>query len=579
MSIARAQFQLPYRSRNVLDVGGFYYFGPYMAGSDMQPIAFDRVLPSPIDGQLNDFTPLSLPGINTTVGFSSTSAYYNGGNTSCQASFKDGGMDSIFESQSGATTGRKFVITPGAVIAEIKSNNELEAKVDFRSELRRGGIAEHMEFAEFIDENLDYMFFIFYSRYGDNNLGQASRLTIFRVDKVTFTPYAMTPISDRYQYGNPGQSNINKAPRYLGKLADGKHLFIIYGTKTFSNWYSGMWYIVLDTNVTNGAVEFSSTSNGEDRSNSIYPFCVPSNMVADGNKLGSWYMATFNADDDVTIVRRTVPETFVGAVEQVPVAASGDYTACTITGMATGEVLPTPGTDITDSGNYGQASMWTVVDGTRTFLVYYIHNGGNAQSENSPITPVSRHDMYVFEIDPLDSSNLIFIDRLQDAFGYSQQLPSFVRSADRKTIIVCNTNGFGILSWSSAAKSYVASPFRGVTGVNRVSFDDKSQIWIETTAGGVYVFNPDLSASVVVEFENNATSVLYSGAPITMDTYINVYTFVGNRVSRSVRLVAEGCVFIDGTSTKDIVTNGNGDTVEAIVINGQGNTTVNAYLI
>lgn len=576
MSNARAQFKLPYNCRNVIDTKDFYYFGPYMAGRDMKPIAFDRVLPQDILQDTSHYSPLTLSGTGVNLAYSHP--YIERSVNAAQSLFSDSGINTVFKSQSGLTSGRSFVVAHKGQFCEIKENGELENVGDINID---GGIDTYLDFSEIIDENLDYMFVVSYSRrsYYNDDREVSQRIHIAAVSKSTFTASIRTDPSDDYNDSYQGRSHYNKGVRYLGKMDDGKHLFVVYRTKNISNYADGTWYMVLDTSSGSGSIDYSDALDNQ-FSNNICS--VPSNLLksrATEGVLGSWFFALPNAVDDVTFIRREVDSVFASGVPKIPSAEGNpQYTVCTLSNMPEGVSITTPAT--TDNSSIeAQISMWTVEDNGKEYLIYYGHNGGDSNAEDSQYTPASRHTMFVFEIDPLDSSNLIYRNHIPNAFDYSQQLPGFCLSVDRKTVIVCNTKGFGILSWSSDAQSYVVSPWRSVPGIERLTFDESSQIWVEDSSHSVYVFNPDLSASVIVQFENGVQSMLYSGEPLTVNALINVYSFVGDRIARNVRLHAKGCTFDDGTTTKDITTLADGDTYQPLIINGQGNVTVDAFLI
>lgn len=571
MAIARAQYKLPSNARNIHDIGDFYYFGPYLAGRDMKPVAFDRTVPSSVLGYQNSFVPFNLSGNGVQVSLSTTAFDY--GINGSQSLFREGTFETVFTSASGSTIGRNFTITHNGAFSEIKPNGELEQRAVVASVLE-STTGQYIEFATIIDENIDYFFVVGYSRYTNTNTAAGARIFIVRVAKLNFALSLMTSASFDYSNNTAGTSHYNKAVRYIGRMADGKHLFVVYHTRLYGN-INSMWYMVLDTNGTSGSVTYSTGVNS-DNAGTFYPSLIPSPLLPSSasGELGRWYRTKITGTDACTIQWRSVPEVMAGAVPTIPAGAN-----CTIVGMPEGVVLPTPGLNPSVSANVGQNSLWIVSDNGKNYLIYYNHNGGTAAYENSAQTPISRHVMFVFEINAADPSILTYVTHIADAFGYSQQLTGFCLNSDAKTLIVCNTNGFGILSWSTDAQSYAVSPWRSVVGVNRVTFDNNSQIWVENTFGEVFIFNPDLSSSVTVEFENNMTSVLYSGTTIGVNSIINVYNFVGVRMARNVRLNAKGCTFADGTTSKDITTLSTGDTIERIFITGQGNVTVDAFLI
>lgn len=573
MSIARSQFKLIPPYRNIIDIGDYYYFGPYLAGRDMRPLAFDRVLPTQFNSiAAHTSMMLNLSGAcsNHIVGATASNHTFSMQNVSAQ--FSNTLRDSVFSSKLGATNGKNYVVTQGCNISEVKSNGELEYKGNYGSAVN----GQILDFTTILDENNDNFFVAGYAKFSnqsDNTTG--TRLHIVRISKSSFTASLMTSNSSAWSATTPGMSNYSKSFRYFGKMTDGKHLFYVYRTRwDSSNGY--VWYFTLDVSTANGTIAYSTANNSEYHAN-IIPTAVPSQILATGvaGEMGYFFQPKYTALDAVSFIRRRVPDAFT-TVPAVP-STGTDHTVCTISDLPGGFTLMTPGTDITSYSNYGQGDCWVVKDGSTNYLVYYAHNGGSFDTESSVITPPSRHQLVVFEI---NGSDLIYRSHINNAFGYAQQLTGFLRNDDYKTIVVNNTSGFGILTWSSDAKGYNVSPWRGVSGVGRIAFDKNSQIWVEAnTTGEVFVFNPDLSASVVVNFAGGVESVTYTGTQIPIDAIINVYSFVGDRIAKTVRLVAKNCTFADGTTSKDITTSSSAPSTERILINGQGNVSVDAFIL
>lgn len=583
MTVARAQFRFPTNSRNIIDTGDFYYMGPYLAGKDMKPISFDRVLPN---GSLNAISvnqPLSLKGHCATLQTSTSGYIFSHAVAGAQAFFSDTPIDTVFSSTLGITAGKKYTIAHKGTVCEIKPNAELEDRGTLNASLSD---LNYIEFTYILAENTDAFFVVNYSRYAsDGSTNSSDRISIIRINKADFTSTRLLGSSAQTSSSTNSTSNlIGRGIRYLGRQADGKYLFLLYRTHPINtSAITSNWYATLDISTSAGIIAQSATLTTDPVF--TYSSSIPTGLfpTATVGYMGNYYRARQDGNDDVKIVRRGVQSTFSTIPNYInsTAASNAEHKTCTITGMPNGVVLPTPGVSIIDGNNLGQISMWRVTDsGGKEYVAYFTHNGACQVSyESNPQTPISRSALFIFEVDAADDSNLIYRSHALNGFGYSQQIMTVLFSVDRKIALVANSSGFGLLSWSDDAKAYVASPWRPVANINRISFDQSSQIWVENTSGELFLFNPDLSASINVTFEEGATSILYSGTTVGINVNIGVFNFVGTRQARDVRLVAKGCTFTDGSTTKDITTATSADSIERVFISGQGNVSVDAFLL
>lgn len=590
MSLPKAQFKLPSNFRNIHKLDGYYYFGPYLAASDMSPIAFDRVAPA---GTVNNTIPFTMNG--TGCFLQNTNDTTRGSVSSIQSVFTDGQpVNPLFVSAQGATAGKTYVTTHNGLFCELLDTGELVEKTTVVSGVVQSSGSSDVMFI--FDENANYFFVYYYSRYQSDTgamdytttsnayVNNTNRFVFGRIDKTTMAFTAISNISNvatgaAYAFGG-GYPSHSKAAKYLGKMADGRHLFLHYPVARPGYFgHVSMGYMLFDPSSASGTLTYGA-NNGEDASTSVATTvrCVPTGIVPDAanpTDWGMWYQPWVDySSNTVSIFKRLVPTTF-GTLSAPPTRAVGG--ACTITGLPEGVTVMSPTTSVT-SGR-AQISTWTMTANGKTYLVTYGHTNELVANENSADTPHARHQLFVFEIDAVNGSNLIYKSHHEAAFGYSQQITGFVRALDFKTVVVANSRGFGILTWSDAVAGYLVSPWRDVPGLTRLHLDESNQIWAEDSAYSVFVFNPDVSSTVSVVFENNISTALYLGSAFSVNTVINVYNFVGERQARNIRVIARGCTFPDGSTSKDITTSATVDTIQSVIVSEAGSVSVDAYIL
>ena len=189
--------------------------------------------------------------------------------------------------------------------------------------------------------------------------------------------------------------------------------------------------------------------------------------------------------------------------------------------------------------------------------------------------PVSNHSLFVFQIDPTNSANLIYKSYIQSsAFGVNAPLFNINTSTDNTYIVLSNETQFVILTWNVSTESYSYSQTYTINeGIGRISMDTQNQLWIHSnTTQNMWVYSLTNSINTVITFSNNVTSVDYSGSNISQNVTVNCYNLIGTRQAHSVTLNVTGpAVFTStGTTTVNLTTLTTGDSIVNLTINGSG---------
>ena len=189
--------------------------------------------------------------------------------------------------------------------------------------------------------------------------------------------------------------------------------------------------------------------------------------------------------------------------------------------------------------------------------------------------PVSNHSLFVFQIDPTNSANLIYKSYIQSsAFGVNAPLFNINTSTDNTYIVLSNETQFVILTWNVSTESYSYSQTYTINeGIGRISMDTQNQLWIHSnTTQNMWVYSLTNSINTVITFSNNVTSVDYSGSNVSQNVTVNCYNLIGTRQAHSVTLNVTGpAVFTStGTTTVNLTTLTTGDSIVNLTINGSG---------
>lgn len=604
-SLPRAQYKLPSVLRNIVDLGDNYLFGGQLARRDMTPVGFDRANPCPVPFESSA---LSLKGAGGTIIRDSAKFLNIDQNmgvhlAGAQFLLGMGPAGGVFTSTSGPTAGQKFVMVTDSICQVTDAND-----VAFKSTIPRvaGNFYRQqdqwnfIEHAQIIAENAT-TFFVYvrmsvgYAASGatTTTTDLAQRMRILNVDKTTWAwsmfniwanHAALSQNSGQAAVANGGADAFmtNKAFRYLTTLGDGRLIFVVYPilwNSFLSISQHAIRYFAFDPQTG----QIAPTRFYQPTTTLRYTFGAPTGLLAKSpvglDVEGVYYLPdTIPADDTYQIRMMVLPKNLPAVLNTATYNPEVNMATCTITGLPAGLTLLAPG-DVDATTTRGQISSWLVKDGTDDFLVCYGHNNGILTRDTESYTPVARHQLVVFKIDATDPSKLTYVKHYSDAFGYGVILSQFTASADGKTLIVYNASGFGILTWNATTKGYTVSQYRGIpSGITRLHLDTSGQIWVEDVDCKVYVFNLDLSATVEVTYVGNPVSINYSGSTVEQDVDLNAYSFAGDRISRSMRVVLKGATFDDGTVQRTLVSSATAATRIKIFINGSGNVNVDAYL-
>lgn len=589
MSNLRAQFKLPDQLRSILEVNGFYYFGGYMARRDMTPVGFDRALPTVavnnnrIGFSMKGCGAVAHRGSDPESVFSAGSAFASSGLV---------GEDPVFESKSGPTVGQKFTAYAGRIY-QVLDSGELQERYQIQPD--NMVFSASYLYTHIVGETSEFLFVLYMTNdsYHVSYSQQRSRIT--RIHKTTGTVIAVPgaingtagsthpsydgSVAPTHQYSG---NMVNRAWSLLRRQDDGRQVYVSYTTNIHGVAASVgpnqpyVRYGVLDVDASrfDGSQSYKSEAAGRTYSG------IPSGLLEierpeELASAGVWYLPDPTAGTEYKIrmfdLPRNIPTTAaeVNAIRMVPVE-------CEVTGLPEGMSLANPVAHTASAR--AQISSWLLKDGNKNYLVTYAHSNARVADDSNAACPPSGHVLVVLEINPADPSKLSYVSHHADAFGYGVTLPQFVRSADARTLVVASATSFGILTWNSTARAYMASPIRGINGgINRMHLDSFGQVWVESTTGEVSVFNIALSATVQVSFRGNPSGLLYTGETIRQEALVDSFNFSGTRIARAVRLVAIGCTFEDGSVQKTITTSATEQTVIPVFITGGGDVTVDAF--
>jgi hypothetical protein len=388
--------------------------------------------------------------------------------------------------------------------------------------------------------------------------------------------------------------------KVMGLTSDNKVIITCYPAFP-NNGYNNTTHAVggyigyLTLNLTTNTLTPTVTKYQFATQNTVSTCMVPSSWSTDPVTTTSnkYYIPVCDATNTTatTIKRVLVPQTWGSKTDPVV----GDFTACTLTGI----VGSIPNPNSTPANPYYKATSscfylnQKTVNSTEYCVVinmgYANINsttsgyGGSALVNNSSFAngcDVARHCLFVFKIDPTNSANLIYKSSLNDgtAFGTNAVLYNINASADKTIFVLSNLNQFVILYWNSSTESYDNSSVYTISnGIGKISLDTSNQLWIqEQTTNSVYVYHLNNSQNVVVSFQNNPSTVGYSGSNLSQNVVVNSYTLAGARQVKSVTLTVTGpATFTSNSSTTlTVSTSSSVDTLVALTITGTGQVTI-----
>ena len=527
-----------------------------------------------------------FPNLNNSASYLQPYAKPGGWQTFCYGSTaptvtSNGYFTPYFTSSQGATSGSTYVII-GNEFSQVNIDGTL-LKLNTAIGLTTvvGALANYH--LTIIAENAT-TFFGLENVNGSYTAATASQANFrfFSISKPTwaFTALGVLTNSKQYWYS---------APKLLGTTSDGLFVVACYpvpSTGAASGVYGTLYYYIL--NPTTGAVTQSTVGQLINSTNTTATCSVPSSLSADAQSSTNWkyYIPNCNASGNTatTITRLYLPKT-LGSISD---PTTGTPTTCTLVSLPAGVTIPNPNINPTNALYTATGAclyLNQIVANTKEYVVvltmaYANMSGTGGYANIAPSTmlngcPVSNHSLFVFQIDPTNSANLIYKSYLQSsAFGVNAPLFNINTSIDNTYIVLSNETQFVILTWNVSTESYSYSQTYTIgEGIGRISMDTQNQLWIHSnTTQNMWVYNLTTSINTVITFSNNVTSVDYSGTNISQTVVVNCYSLTGTRQAHSVTLSVTGSAVFTSTGTTTVVftTLTTGDSVVQLSITGPG---------
>lgn len=185
----------------------------------------------------------------------------------------------------------------------------------------------------------------------------------------------------------------------------------------------------------------------------------------------------------------------------------------------------------------------------KEYLVITNNHDRDPGSTRAPTT--TTRFICVFEIDPSDSTNLIF-----KSF---QLLPSEITSitfgSDFKKLVVANVFSAWMYVFNPATFEYVSyTIMNSVSRILKVAVDKFDKVWIYEGNTLVTVISPN--NTITYQITSDPT-VEISSYPATVNFTLTATSLLGSSVTRTVKLLVTNGKFSDGTDTKlHEITNG-----------------------
>lgn len=571
MAFPRSQYKLHPNIPNVVETDKGYYFGQVYCTKDLKPADLLRVAPASTL-PYNTLSALDIRGKTLAIQRGNTSLQGAGSTHATSGMLEKHSLP--FISQTGPTVGKRYIVISPGNLCEIDENDVLTYKQMVSDNLS----ASYQTFiaGSVIDETATALIVLLYNRV-------ASGTTPFRVRVVSVnkSTWAVTSIiSDAGTAADAGSfSTALKNVRYLGMIGD-KHLMVMspmYGGSTNLPYVSfvafdaaGNWY----RNASTAGLLRTTSSN--------FNVCgIASSAVPKDGTGGEFYLAVpgTNFNTPVTIERYTLPTELAvtGTTSLTTNIANLTRKVMTITGLPNGVTL-TPAVSSLSTTLFAQFQPFiTNGQNGKKYLNVVSTFSGTAAQESETGYPLANIGLFTFEISA-DGESLIYQSHTLNGFGYGLRINELLWDDNGRTLLVANSTGFAVWTFSDALGKFVASEWRSVpAGLRRLSLDLNYKIWVEDVDGLVYLFDLDLSASVNITFDR--TNVVYEGTTVPIKAYVEALSFAGARITRNIRLVATGCTFDDGSTTKNVVTTTTGTIEVPLYVNGSGIVSLNGYLV
>ena len=623
----------------IRDVGSYITHGNLVLTKALSVVGFDRIA-TPFYG--TNYTasvipqsysvPYELAGNN--VCNASVISYVGNNSGGSGASINNGSGSAIkpsswqtfmvdtytpyFNSTSGPTLGKSLMCYPGSWI--VQANSDGTQSLWSTSRVAWDGTCTTINYGwryttsfgnSIIGENATTLF-VLCQWLGNGQGGNSTDLpsyAIYAVNKTTTVGTLLNSTTQTLIYKG------NTAPKILVPLtADNKCVIVNYPTggqaysQTTQSYGGQLTYWILDFNA--GTVNNPTTQLLTSVSTAVNTCIVPSstsNELLDSTKY-KYYIPSCDptATNATTIKRLFLPKT-IGTTYATGSPLAGDMTSCTLSSLPTGVTIPNPNNNPTSTYsmatssciylnqisvntkeyvivlNMGFTNMVDMGVGYSQLQTNITISGGNFGTMVNGCD-VSRQCLFVFQIDPTNSANLIYKSAINDGtgFGTNSTLYNINKSADSTLIVLSNAYSFVVLTWNSTSESYnYSKPFAIPNGIGRISLDTQNRIWIqEFNSDSIYVFSLNNSMNVVVNFTGSPNSLNYSGTNLTQNVTVNAYDLTSTRYAKTVNLQVVGnATFSNGTNTINVTTSTSADTLTALTITGPGNVQVIPTLV
>lgn len=571
MSFPKARYNLHPRLPIVVEMDNGFYMGSHYCRKNLQPTDYERVLPALPNIGVYQTMPIRGRGACNPRAASAGLPQRNPGGVASMLGLPDE-MYLPFSSTSGATIGRRFIIVAG-VLCEVLTTDEL---IQVKNLLALNPSNGYQAGAIF-DESPSHLFIVCAARESSISGVSSDEARRVMVMSVSKTDYSVTQLITEAYYAYGPMHTSGASCTYMGQI-ENVHGFMFSSTN----------------NADAPAVRTIRALYVDVQNNTAYsPAAVASDTL-----FKNQFLSSYSSKRVVLAGEETNPNGYfyVCASEANPLVGiyAGEFergnallTANPRTSMRLCEIIGAPEGFTIDtavvsgalsSGGTSTACPLFTQSGSRRFITIAIIHSALTLHETAPQVDTSRLGFYTFEIDNEDASKLTYISHTTDGFSYGQRIIDFVTDGDNKTLIVSNSNGFGVLSWSEEQCKFMPTPWRAVPGgVRRLNLDLNGQIWVEDANSSVFVFDLTRSAQVRITFDRD--KVIYSGQTVPMTITVDALNYSGDRISRSVRLAATGCTFEDGQQGTTIQTNDREGTVVPVFINGGGRVTVEGYFL
>lgn len=575
MSFPKAQFKLHSTLPQIIEADRGYYFGANYCTKDLKPV---DLLRQPPQATYSIRQALGLRGRGLAIQRVSTnqSIMSTPGGLHTTMGITDR-MSLPFSSASGLTSGRRFIVTAGGTLCDIDENDVLIQRAVLGTQFTQYAFTAGFIFAE----NANSLFVLCFARDITASAAAADmkRVAVYIVSKADFT--FTTAFAETGSVVSAGSwSTVAKFVRYFGEI-DGKHLFAMSPMNNSSGALHPVSFFAIsvpDAKVYVGTTAAAVTLNTTSNYNVVGSL---SGLIPKAGTNGEFFIIIPGANHAtaVTISKYAIPNEVTTSTSTVLVGPGSGMarTNMTLVGMPDGvQLMPCIAGVNTSLSAVFAPYITTGGNGKRYLNVMSTYNGA-ADQETSAAYLLANIGLFTFEIAD-DGTSLIYKSHTLGGFGYGLRINEFLTDDTGRTLVLANSTGFAVWTWSDVTNTYIKGEWRTVpAGLRRLHLDSGYKIWVEDQDSSVFVFDMDLSASVNITFDRAA--VTYEGTTVPIKAYVDALSFAGTRTARSVRLVATGCTFDDGSIVKVVTTLTTGALEVPLFVNGGGNVSLNGYLL